>query len=847
MIETNKRTYNKILCSIILSAEEDSDGIRKTIASMKKICSDSEYIVVGSKDSMTDALNSVASAYVNIISAGSEYVKVGSSDISEILRSGSENILVANVGEKCGKEYPLRKSFAEDSGKLWTRFETAFIRTGFLKKNIVDYSDDNFVEAAMFLTKLVERNGGYASLETVEIDTVQPLEYTTHNKTEMRNSEWYAELFSHIEKLITELGNTSYVQTVYSYLIKMAIWENMNSRNKGCLFGEDVQDFFRNCTRYISMAEDSVIAGLPGTAHLNYYLATLKNGSGCGSVAYRNNDIEVVCNDATYLKASELTAYVPLMEYKNGKLIIEALFAFPKELEREYSFYAQYGKDIIPFKKGSAYAQYKAFGEIIYCWNPIAVEIPIKNKGTISFYCENDNGSSEIKGLFFPSSLGKLRWKNSYWVCENRIITYRDKKIHISEKTAGSIIKREALFVIGLLRKTEPGKWKALFTRIAYFLSRPFFKKDIWLFEDKVFKAGDNGEYLYDYCRKQHDGIKKYYILSRNCIDAKRFSSEGKKYVAFGSLKHRLLLLNSNIVFATHKDSARRHGFDNLINFAFRDKFNFSSVCIQHGLSVQYIPNLVNRINDNLKGFFLASPIERENVMGEDYGYRGHENMLKITGCPRYDGLVNNDKKQILITPTWRNYLSVLQGKADEVRGYNEAFKDSQYFRLYNNLINDKKLIECARETGYKIVYLLHPATSSQIGDFDTNDYVQLLTATGNMSYEKVLTESSLMVTDYSGVQFDFAYMYKPIVYFQPDELPPSYDAGYYDYNTMALGDITKTVDETVEMICEYMKNECEIKPEYRKRVDDFFLYHDHNNCKRVYDEIMEMREKGEV
>ena len=34
-------------------------------------------------------------------------------------------------------------------------------------------------------------------------------------------------------------------------------------------------------------------------------------------------------------------------------------------------------------------------------------------------------------------------------------------------------------------------------------------------------------------------------------------------------------------------------------------------------------------------------------------------------------------------------------------------------------------------------------------------------------------------------------------------------------------------------------KNECKIKPEYKKRIDNFFKYHDYNNCQRVYDEII--------
>ena len=99
------------------------------------------------------------------------------------------------------------------------------------------------------------------------------------------------------------------------------------------------------------------------------------------------------------------------------------------------------------------------------------------------------------------------------------------------------------------------------------------------------------------------------------------------------------------------------------------------------------------------------------------------------------------------------------------------------------------------------------------------------------------------MVTDYSGVQFDFAYMYKPVLYFHPDELPPSYDEGAYKYETMALGEIIKTSKVLVDVLCEYMRNGCKIKDVYKKRIDKFFKYHDYNNCERIYSEII----KGNV
>ena len=39
-------------------------------------------------------------------------------------------------------------------------------------------------------------------------------------------------------------------------------------------------------------------------------------------------------------------------------------------------------------------------------------------------------------------------------------------------------------------------------------------------------------------------------------------------------------------------------------------------------------------------------------------------------------------------------------------------------------------------------------------------------------------------------------------------------------------------------------KNECQMKEEYVKRADHFFVYNDHNNCQRIYEKIMEYQAK---
>lgn len=58
------------------------------------------------------------------------------------------------------------------------------------------------------------------------------------------------------------------------------------------------------------------------------------------------------------------------------------------------------------------------------------------------------------------------------------------------------------------------------------------------------------------------------------------------------------------------------------------------------------------------------------------------------------------------------------------------------------------------------------------MNDFDRNDYVVIIPAVGDMSYETMFRESSLMVTDFSHIQFDFAYMRKPLVYLHHKDIP---------------------------------------------------------------------------
>ena len=51
-------------------------------------------------------------------------------------------------------------------------------------------------------------------------------------------------------------------------------------------------------------------------------------------------------------------------------------------------------------------------------------------------------------------------------------------------------------------------------------------------------------------------------------------------------------------------------------------------------------------------------------------------------------------------------------------------------------------------------------------------------------------------------------------------------------------------VTGTSAMVGEYMENGCKMKPKYVERVEDFYQFDDHNNCERIYNEIIKYQQQ---
>jgi len=198
-------------------------------------------------------------------------------------------------------------------------------------------------------------------------------------------------------------------------------------------------------------------------------------------------------------------------------------------------------------------------------------------------------------------------------------------------------------------------------------------------------------------------------------------------------------------------------------------------------------------------------------------------------------------KNKIMLSLTWRNGLASKVDKVTGERLYNEEFKKSDYFKFLNNLMNDERLLKVLKEKDYKIRFIPHPNVLCQLKDFNKNEFIEI--EEGSINYQKEFCENKVLVTDYSSVSIDFAYMKKPLIYYQFDqeEFQKHLQKGYFSYEKDGFGPVEKEEEKVVEKLIQYVLTDYKQEEKYQKRTTDFFKYHDQKNSKRIYEYLMKI------
>lgn len=408
----------------------------------------------------------------------------------------------------------------------------------------------------------------------------------------------------------------------------------------------------------------------------------------------------------------------------------------------------------------------------------------------------------------------------------------------VEKLTAILAIRRE----LGFLRRARRAGagLSTLALRVAARALRAFRRRPLWLLGDHKSEAGDNAEALFRYVvgrpRVHRPNVR--FWLSKNSVDYPDLKGVGS-IVEPDSVRFSLAYLSATWIASSGADDyivnplRRRHEFLNDLRPA-RQAF------LQHGITKDDQSDWLNRWRKGFDLFVTSAERERDSILADEYGYRPDQ--VVLTGMPRYDRLADDPEGVLLIAPTWRRHLV---GEFDPSTGRNAPYRDfadSEYFRFWQDLIAHPLLNTELRRLGMRGIFALHPSHAAEVGHFRPTELITV--SSYPHDYRYLFKASNVLVTDYSSVAFDFAYLRKPVIYAQGDRdlffASHLYDEGYYSYEVDGFGPITRTFEETAAKIVETLRGGCAMDEASRDRVDRFFAYNDADNCARLYRAMLE-------
>jgi CDP-glycerol glycerophosphotransferase (TagB/SpsB family) len=211
------------------------------------------------------------------------------------------------------------------------------------------------------------------------------------------------------------------------------------------------------------------------------------------------------------------------------------------------------------------------------------------------------------------------------------------------------------------------------------------------------------------------------------------------------------------------------------------------------------------------------------------------QDQLAVTGLPRYDKLspIDTQEKTILVMPTWRDW-----SITDEA-----TFRSSDFLESYHQLLTDKLLLQLLEERRLTVKFFPHIEIEKRyrhLLGFES-ERVKVASYAGE-PIQNIIRASSLLVTDYSSIAWDFNYMRKPVVFFHFDRVQYLRERGsYVDLARELPGEVCDRREQVVELIERYARNGFQ----YRAADDDksakFYGFRDVENSARVYAAIRDL------
>jgi glycosyltransferase involved in cell wall biosynthesis/CDP-glycerol glycerophosphotransferase (TagB/SpsB family) len=372
--------------------------------------------------------------------------------------------------------------------------------------------------------------------------------------------------------------------------------------------------------------------------------------------------------------------------------------------------------------------------------------------------------------------------------------------------------------------------------------------RDAWVVMDRIDDADDNGERLFEYLLAERPDINAWFVLEKSTPDWKRMRAAGvPRLVAYGSFQWKMLMLNCAWVLSSHADvEIVKPGQITRITGQPTWKFAF----LEHGVTDADYSVWLNELDFDM--FVVSTQAELESILADGTSYRYTAKETKNTGLPRWDRLLAKgrqfspkDRDLILVAPTYRRWLWLLLAQVSGRPQAEQEFWNSEYFRNWNALLLSPRIAEAAARRGRRVAFMPHPRMQAILARMGLPAHIQLLAFAGN-DVQELYARCALLVTDYSSVAFNAAYLDRPVVYFQFDREQIMSGGhlgrqGYYEYLRDGFGPVVIDVPEAETAIVATIDNGPCPAAEYQTRIDQIFPNRDGRACARVVAAIEEL------
>ncbi|HET9872151.1 MAG TPA: CDP-glycerol glycerophosphotransferase family protein [Propionibacteriaceae bacterium] len=367
-----------------------------------------------------------------------------------------------------------------------------------------------------------------------------------------------------------------------------------------------------------------------------------------------------------------------------------------------------------------------------------------------------------------------------------------------------------------------------------------------WVLMDRIHDADDSAERLFRYLREKRPGINAWFVVESGTPDWDKLRSEpfARRVIPHGSLRWKLLMANCAHLVSSHADVPVMRP-PAILSFTEPTwRFTF----LQHGVIKDDLSQWLNGKRIDL--FITSTQPEHDSIVGDHSPYVFTTKETKLTGLPRFDRLREQGERfgpsqrdLLLISPTWRNWLvpPLVAGSQKRALALDDFLK-TDYARNWLSVLESPELARTAADRGLTIGFLPHPNLQSILDELALPSYVKALNFHDN-DVQELFARSALLVTDYSSIAFNAAYINRPTVYFQFDSdlvLSGGHVGrqGYFDYVRDGFGPVAYDVDGAVKTIVAALENGPTPSAEYQQRIDKTFPLRDGRCCERVVREI---------